>query len=95
MGRGRHNTKATDCGDPVEHLPQCADSVQFSSVRDDFYALGKALMCSTPSLRSFPNVAFETVPMFVSLMMALSHPFEEDRLALRLSAPLSSRRPFV
>ena len=24
----------------------------------------KAHMCSTPSLRSFPNVAFETVPMF-------------------------------
>ena len=39
--------------------------VQFSSVQDCIYALGKAHMRSTPSLRSFPNVAFETVPMFV------------------------------
>ena len=33
------------------------------------------------SLRSFLNVAFETVPMFVWLTMALSRPFKEDRLA--------------
>ena len=39
--------------------------VQFNSVQDDIYALGKAHMHSTPSLRSFPNVAFETVLMFV------------------------------
>ena len=39
-------------------------------------------MHSTPSLQSFPNVAFETVPMFVWLTMALSHPFKEDCLAL-------------
>ena len=38
---------------------------QFSSVQDGIYALGKAHMHSTQSLRSFPNVAFETVPMFV------------------------------
>ena len=44
-----------------------------------------------PSLRSFPNVAFETVPMFIWLMMTLSRPFKEDRLALPLSMPLSSR----
>ena len=39
--------------------------VQFSSVQDGIYALGKAHMRSTPSLSSFPKVAFETVPMFV------------------------------
>ena len=49
-------------------------------------------MRSTPSLSSFPNVAFETVPMFVWLTMALSRPFKGDRLALPLSTPLSSRR---
>ena len=61
----------------------------FRSVQDDIYALGKAHMRSTPSLRSFPNVAFETVPVFVLLTMALSRPFMEDRLALSLSTPLS------
>ena len=35
-----------------------------SSIQDGIYALEKAHMRSTPSLRSFPNVAFETVPMF-------------------------------
>jgi len=59
--------------------------VQFTSVQDGIYALGKAHMRSTPSLRGFPNVAFETVPMFVWLTMALSRPFKEDRLALPLS----------
>ena len=39
-------------------------SVQFSSVQDGIYALGKAHMYSTPSLRSSPNIAFETAPMF-------------------------------
>ena len=37
----------------------------FSSVPDGIYALGKAHMHSTPSLRSFPNAAFETVAMFI------------------------------
>ena len=49
----------------------------------------------TPSLRSFPNVAFVTVPRFVWLTMALSRPLKEDRLALPLSTPLSSRRSMV
>ena len=40
-------------------------SVQFSSVQDGIYELGKAYMRSTPSLRSFPIVALETVPMLV------------------------------
>ena len=40
--------------------------VQFSSAQDDAYALGKANnMRATSSLRYFPNVAFEIVPMFV------------------------------
>ena len=33
-----------------------------------------AYIHSTPSLRSFPSVAFETVPMFIWLTMALSRP---------------------
>ena len=40
-------------------------SVQFSSARYGIYALGKAHMRSTVSLRSFPNAAFERVPMLV------------------------------
>ena len=40
-------------------------SVQFSSVQDGTYALGKTHMHSTLSLRSFPNVPIEAVPMFV------------------------------
>ena len=55
-------------------------SVQFSSAQDGIYALGKAHMRSTPSLRNFPNVAFKAVPMFVWLKMSLSRPFKEDRL---------------
>ena len=38
---------------------------KFSSAQDGIYALGKAYMRSTPSLRSFPDVVFETIPMFV------------------------------
>ena len=40
-------------------------SLHFSSVQDGIYATGKAHMRSTLSLRSVPNVAFETVPMLV------------------------------
>ena len=47
-------------------------SVRFSFVQDSIYALGKAHIHSTPSLRSFPNVAFESVLMFVWLTMAPS-----------------------
>ena len=35
--------------------------ISFSSGQDDIYALRKAHVCSTPSLRSFPSVGFETV----------------------------------
>ena len=50
---------------------------EFSSVEDCIYALQKAHMRSVPSLRSFPNVAFETVPTFTWLTMALSRLFKE------------------
>ena len=40
-------------------------SAVLSSAQDGIYALGKSLMRSTPSLGSFPSVAFETVSMFV------------------------------
>ena len=46
-------------------LPKTRFVQQFSSVQEDGYALGKAHMRSTPSLRSFPNFAFETVLVFV------------------------------
>ena len=59
-------------------------SVLFCSVQDNIHGLGKAHMRSTPSLRSVPSVAFDTVPVFVWLTMALSRPFKEDRLALPL-----------
>ena len=59
-------------------------SVLFCSVQDNIHGLGKAHMRSTPSLRSVPKVAFDTVPVFVWLTMALSRPFKEDRLALPL-----------
>ena len=47
----------------------------------------KPIICAPPRLRSFLNIAFETVPMFVWLMMALSCPFKEDRLMMALSCP--------
>ena len=62
---------------------------KFSSVQNGIYALGKAHMRFAPFRRSFPNVALETVPVFVWLTMALSRPFKEDRPALPLSTPLS------
>ena len=67
----------------------------FSSVQDGIYALGKAHMRSTPSFRSFPNVPFETVPMFVWLKLFKLFLKAEGRRALPLSTPLSSRRSKV
>ena len=46
-------------GLPAGQLRQFS-SIQFRSVQDGIYALGKAYVRSAPSLRSFPNVAFET-----------------------------------
>ena len=50
------------------------ESVQFKtmSMRYKKAIFGR----STPSVRSFPSVAFETVPVFVWLAMALSRPFQ-------------------
>ena len=56
-------------------------TVQFSSRW--YLCAWKSPYALYPSLRSFPNVAFEMVPMFVWLTMALSRPFKEDRLELR------------
>ena len=61
---------------------QWYSSVQFSSVRDGVSVLRKARMCSTPSLRDFPNVAFQTVPVFIWMMLSLFHPSKNDCRAL-------------
>ena len=68
--------------------------VPFSSAQDGINALGKARMRSIPSLRGFPNVAFEIVSMLVWLTMSLSRPLKEDRWALPLSTPVKLRIDF-
>ena len=56
--------QSRECRSPIIFTMQ--SSVQPSSVQDGIYALEKAHMRPTPSLRSFPNVALdETVPMLV------------------------------
>ena len=64
---------------------KCFKSVQFKMV--SMRSEKPIIMRTTPSLRSFPNVAFETVPMLVWLTMVLSRPFKELLLFLRLSPP--------
>ena len=81
------------CNSTVQTID--TSSVHFSSVQDGICTLRKAHICSTPSLRSFPNVGFETVPMFIWVMTALSCPFKENCLALPLSTLLSSRQLMV
>ena len=52
---------------------QTANSVQFSS---EWYLCARKnprIMLSTPSLRSFPNVAIETVPTFVWIIRGETH----------------------
>ena len=65
-----------------------------SSVQDGIYTLAKAHMHSTPPLRSFPNIAFKTVPMsdwqWPTLIL-----FKEDRLVLPLSMALSSKQSMM
>ena len=56
---------------------------------------GNPMFAPLPLSEVSPTFAFETVPMFARLTMALSHPFSEDRLELPLSTPLSSRRPIM
>lgn len=68
----------------------CACSIQFSSIQDGVHALRKACMFSLLSLRCFWKVAFETVSIFVWLVIALSHPFIENCQSLgRLSTASS------
>ena len=63
-----------------------------SAVQDGIYAHGKACMRSTSSLRSFPQVFFETSLKLVWLAMAgISGRLKEDGQAIALSAPVSSR----
>ena len=53
-------------------------SVQFISVQFKMtyvYELGKSHMCSTPFLRRFTSVAFETVPVFVCVCLIDDGPF--------------------
>lgn len=66
----KHDTKLT------KHLR--LKSTKFRSVQDDTCVLGEAQKCPTPSLRSFPNISFESVLMFVGLVIVLSCPFRED-----------------
>ena len=49
------------------------------------------LVCALPCLRNFPNLAFETVPVFVRFTMALSRPLKEKHRV----KPVSSRRSMV
>ena len=63
---------------------------ELSSFQDGIYALGKAHMRSTKFLRSFPNDAFETVPIFAWLKMAFTCPFKKDLRALVLCKPKAS-----
>ena len=96
------NTEVTVCeiagrtnahGVKLRHAtPKVAESVR-ESVRCAIYG------SMTPSVSSdvFPNVAFErgrVVRLIVS-DMDLSRPFKEDRRALPLCTPLSSKRPMV
>ena len=71
------------------------DWLRFSSRRYIFNALGNPIiMRSSTSPGSFPNVAFESVPIFVWLTTAIFRPFKEaeDRRPLLLSASLLFRR---
>ena len=65
-----------------------SSSAQFSSVQGGIYALGgKAHNVLHPVSREFPpNVALETVPMLVSLMLVLSCPLKEDRSLIASSS---------
>ena len=86
-GAERHSARRHPCW----LYPSSNKWPQFNSVQGGICALREVHRHSTPSLRSFPNVSFETVPMFFWLMMALSRPLKEDHLVLPLSTPFSSR----
>ena len=70
-------------------------SIQFSSVQDGIYALGKARMYSTPYLGSSHNVALETVPMLVCIDDGRGAK-DEINVPIALSAFRDKRRwPFL
>ena len=74
---------------------QMARSVSVSvsvSAQDGTIALGKALMCSAPSLSSLPKVALETVSLFVWLNTDRCQPWKVECWPLPFSTPLSFRR---
>ena len=71
-------------------------SHRISSVQDGISALGKSYMRSIPSLRSFHNVTFETVPMFARLTMASLSSFQaRSSNASSFHASLLTRRSMV
>ena len=81
---------------PLHTIPaKTALAFCVSSIQDAIYVLGKAHMRCTLPVRSFPNLAFETVSMLVWLTMALSHHFKEDCRVLPLSTPVSSKQLMV
>ena len=53
--------RQNDCKKHAYRLSAKWEHAEFISLQDGTYTLGKTYMCSTPSLRSFPNIAFETV----------------------------------
>ena len=69
------------------HTSQIELCSQSSSAPDGIYALGKTHNRSTQPLKSSPYFAFETVPMCVWLMMALSRPLK--RIVERFLFPCS------
>ena len=74
------------CSSPSEVSRCCLwKSSNFYLIDDGLFLF---FLC-TPSHQKFPSVAFETVPMFIWLTMALSYPLKQDCWVLPLSAPLS------
>ena len=67
--------------------------ILFSSVQGGICALRKTHMCTTPSHRNIPSVAFETVPVFISLVMALSE-FMGDLFLILQTISVHSQNTF-
>ena len=68
---------------------------KFSSVQFKMVSVrSKKSTCAQPRL-SEVSPRLPTVPMFVRRTMAICRPFKEDRLALPVSTPFSSRRSMV
>ena len=83
---------------PHHHQPHLPERGQFSSVqfRSRWYlcALKSPYVLYHVS-RKFSPLCLPTVTMFIWLTMDFSRPFKEDRRALPLSTPLSSRWSMV